>query len=56
MSIVAKVVVQNVPMHITFDKAEVEFICETLGNAIEQAYGIYDMFYTEPPEIGDEEW
>jgi hypothetical protein len=33
-----------VPILITFDEDRVEFICEALGHAIEQAYSMISLF------------
>lgn len=39
-----QVVVAQVPMLITFDEDHVEFIGEHLGDALERAYQVIDMF------------
>lgn len=35
----------QVPMIMTFNEKEVEYICEHLGAAMEQAYQIYAFFH-----------
>lgn len=38
------VAVAQVPMIVTFDEDHVEFVAEHLGNALERAYQVIDMF------------
>jgi hypothetical protein len=41
---VGHVIVPQVPMIITFDEDHVEFVAEHLGQALERAYQVIDLF------------
>lgn len=49
--ITGKVQVALVPMIFTFDENEVEYVAETLGNSIQEAYEIMDLFGSMAEEV-----
>ena len=53
--IVGQVVRNQVPMLVTFEEDEVDYICEVLGQSIVMAYNVIDMF-TDREEWGGDEY
>lgn len=50
----AYVVRNQVPMIMTFNEEEVEFICHHLAEAMDRAYKVYDFFSERNEEYEDE--